>query len=118
MVDNDTKEMSRKNFGSCFTASTADLILSQYGFSNQKDAVATNWRPVTFLKGWVRGGEIPLTVPGVAAKLDLAEAVITHGHYEITMMALVGSFSKAKSLLSGLVSTLLSRTSSSSSTAV
>ncbi|HVB51244.1 MAG TPA: hypothetical protein VND89_05835 [Acidimicrobiales bacterium] len=117
MVRRDTKEMSMKNFGSCFTTSSANLILYATGVTASDHATSTNWRPTTFLKGWTRGGEVPLAVGGITAKLDLVEAVITHGHYEITMDALVGSFSKAKSFLSGIVNTLLSRTTTSTSQA-
>jgi len=117
MVKRDTKEMSMKNFGSCFTTSSANLILYVTGGTASDNAPSTNWRPSTFLKGWTRGGEVPLAVPGITAKLDLVEAVITNGHYEITMDALVGSFPKAKSFLSGIVNTLLSRTTTSTSQA-
>jgi hypothetical protein len=43
--------------------------------------------------------------------------IITHGHYEVTMSALVGSFSKAKSVLSNLANTLLARTTNSTAEA-
>lgn len=118
MVHNDTREMSKKNFGSCFTKSSAELILSGFGVKSPASAVATNWQPTTFTKGWSRGGVVSITVPGVTAKLNLVMVVITYGHYEVTLSALVGSFAKSESLLSGLVDTLLSRMTSSTSKAV
>jgi hypothetical protein len=117
MVKRDTKEMSMKNFGSCFTASSANLILFGTGVTAPDHDRSANWRPTTFLKGFTRGGEVSLAVPGITAKLDLVEAVITNGHYEITLDALVGSFPKAKSFLSGIVNTLLSRTTTNTSQA-
>jgi hypothetical protein len=117
MVDRDTHEMREENFGSCFTTSSANLILFDEGVTTADTDKSSNWRPTTFTKGFSRGGIVPLAVRGVSAKLDLVEAVITHGHYEITMTALVGSFSKSKSFLSNIVNTLLSRTTTASSTA-
>jgi hypothetical protein len=118
MVQKDTREMSMKNFGECIVDSSAALVLAGLGQTNTGTPGATNWKPVTFTKGWTRGGVVTMSVPGVTSKLQLVEAVITKGHYEITLSALVGSFTKAKSTLNGLVNTLLSRTTTSSSTAV
>ena len=118
MVQRDTREMSMKNFGECMVDSSAALILSGLGQTNAGTPGATNWTPVTFTKGWTRGGVVTLSVPGVTSKLQLVEAVITKGHYEITLSALVGSFAKAKFTLNDLVNTLLSRTTTSSSKAV
>ena len=118
MVQKDTREMSMKNFGECMVDSSAALILSGLGVKNGGTPGATNWTPVTFTKGWTRGGLVTINVPGVTSKLELVEAVITRGHYEITLSALVGSFSEAKGTLNNLINTLLSRTTTSSSTAV
>ena len=118
MVRKDTKEMSKKNFGSCLATSSANLIRAGTGVTGDSSAVATDWTPTTFTKGWTRGGVVPFSLSGVQTKLKLVEAVVTHGHYEITMVALVGSFSKAQSFLSSVVNTLLSRTVTSTSTAV
>ncbi len=118
MVAKDNKEMSMKNFGVCMVDSSAALVLSGLGVNNGGTPGATNWQPATFTKGWARGGVVAITVPGVTSKLQLVEAVITKGHYEITLSALVGSFTKAKGTLNTLVNTLLSRTTTSSSKAV
>jgi hypothetical protein len=115
MVSRDTVEMAKTNFGSCFASSSAAIILSGYGLSNSTGNVATNWRPTTFLHVWSRGGVVALSVPGVTSKLQLVVAVMTNGHYEVTLSALVGSFTKAQSFLSSLVNTLLSRMTSSTS---
>jgi hypothetical protein len=116
MVEKDTREMSMTNFGSCFATSSADLILSGLGQTNPASNVATNWRPMTFSKGWSRGGVIGLNVPTLTSKVHLVMVVITHGHYEVTLSAIVGSFAKSKKVLAGLVNTLLSRMTTSTST--
>ena len=116
MVEKDTREMSRTNFGSCFVTSSAQLVLSAYGRSVSKSVVATNWRPVTFAKGWTRGGVVTLSVPAVTSKLQLVMVVMTRGHYEVTLSAIVGSFAKTRRLLANVVNTLLLRMSDSSAT--
>ena len=118
MVRNDTAEMTKKNFGSCFTASSASIILSGFGLTSPAANVSTNWTPTTFFKGWTRGGYMTVAVPGISAKVDLVTAVATSGHYEVTLNALVGSFKKSEALLSNLVDTLLSRMTNSTSKAV
>jgi hypothetical protein len=118
MVDKDTHEMSMANFGSCFVESSASLVLSGFGLSAPKAVVGTDWRPVTFAKGWRRGGVVALTVPGVQSKLQLVMVVITHGHYEVTLSAIVESFKKSQGLLASEVNTLLSRMTSTTSKAV
>ncbi|MGP8010617.1 MAG: hypothetical protein ACLPKZ_10245 [Acidimicrobiales bacterium] len=118
MVGKDTHEMSMTNFGSCFVNSSASLILSGFGVTAPKTVVATNWKPLTFAKGWRRGGVVALTVPGVQSKLQLVMVVITHGHYEVTLSAIVESFAKSRGLLENLTNTLLSRITSTTSKAV
>jgi hypothetical protein len=117
MVSRDTVEMKMTKFGSCFAASSAAIILSGYGLTNPGANVASNWRPATFLKGWSSGGVVAISVPAVTKNLQLVMAVMTSGHYEVTLNALVGSFTKAQSFLSNLVNTLLSRMTSSTSKA-
>ncbi|MGH3731938.1 MAG: hypothetical protein ACRDVC_00940 [Acidimicrobiales bacterium] len=117
MVDDDTREMSMHDFGSCFAKSNADIVLSGFGLSIPTKNVATNWRPMTFTKGWSRGGVIALAVPNLPTKVQLVMVVITHGHYEVTLSAIVGSFTKSEGLLTTLVNTLLSRMANSSSQA-
>jgi len=117
MVEKDTREMTMSNFGSCFATSSADIILSGFGLTNPASNVATNWQPMTFTKGWSRGGVIGFTVPSLSTKVHLVMAVMTHGHYEVTLSAIVGSFAKSKKVLGTLVNTLLSRMTTSSSTA-
>jgi hypothetical protein len=116
MVTKDTREMSMSNFGSCFATSSASIILSGLGLAIPKSNGATNWQPSTFTKGWSRGGVIDLTVPSLSTKVHLVMVVITHGHYEVTLSAIVGSFAKSKKVLASLVNTLLSRMTTSSST--
>jgi hypothetical protein len=116
MVDKDTHEMSMTNFGKCFATSSADIILSEFGQTNPTSNVATNWRPQTFTKGWSRGGVIDFKVPTLSTKVHLVMVVMTHGHYEVTLSAIVGSFTKSKKVLTSVVNTLLSRITTSSST--
>ncbi len=118
MVSNDTAEMSKPDFGACFVKSSAALLLAGFGDSAPSAHTATNWRPATFLRGWSRGGVVAFTIPNVTTNVQLVEVVITHGHYEVTLDALVASFAKTKSLLASLVDTLLGRMTSSSSEAV
>ncbi len=113
MVRRDTAEMSKKNFGTCFAESSASLILSGFGLKTPSTFTASNWRPVTFTKGWSRAGYTTVTIPDFSQPVQLVMVIITHDHYEVTLAALVGSFAKSKSLLANLTNTLLARTSSS-----
>jgi hypothetical protein len=117
MVEKDTREMTMANFGSCFATSSADIILSGLGLTIPTSTAATNWQPKTFTKGWSRGGVVDLIVPSLNTKVHLVMVVMTHGHFEVTLSAIVGSFAKSKKVLTGLVNTLLSRMTTSSSTA-
>ncbi len=109
MVHKDTAEMSKSGFGRCFVESSASLILSGYKLPPPTTYTATNWSPVTFTKGWSRGGVVTVSVPELGQPLQLVMVVITHGHYEVTLCALVGSFKKAEGELANLTNTLLSR---------
>lgn len=117
MVNKDTREMTMSNFGLCFATSSADIILSGFGLTNPASNVATNWQPMTFTKGWSRGGVIEFKVPSLSTQVHLVMVVMTHGHYEVTLSAIVGNFDKSQKILAGLVNTLLSRMTTSSSTA-
>ncbi|MCU1364159.1 MAG: hypothetical protein JWM55_1987 [Acidimicrobiaceae bacterium] len=118
MVEKDTHEMSMTNFGTCFVQSSASLILSGFGLTAPTTVVATKWHPPTFLKGWRRGGVVDITVPGVSAKLQLVMVVITHGHFEVTLSAIVESFAKSQALLAHEANVLVSRVTSTTSRAV
>jgi hypothetical protein len=115
MVKRDTAEMSRANFGSCFATSNLALVKAVLGTKVPTTNIATNYRPVTFEKGWTRGGEAQLTLPNVAGAPHLVMVVITKGHYEVTLGVLTNQWPQSEKFVSGLVSTLLSRTESSSS---
>ena len=118
MVHRDVAEMSRKNFGACFVASSGSLILSAFGHETVSSKLATNWNPLTYAHGWARGGEVPLHVPGVVGELHLVMLEATSGHYEVTFGALVGQWPRSQFFLASVVSTLKSRMSSTTSTAV
>ncbi len=99
MVAKDTREMSMPNFGACFATSSADIIMAGFGTTNPTSDVATNWRPTTYSSGWSRGGVVTLALPTISTKVQLVMVVITHGHYEITLSAIVGSFTKSENAL-------------------
>jgi hypothetical protein len=114
-VQKDTAEMSEKPFGSCFVQSQA-LILKNYEQASS-NTNTVSYRPKTYEKGWSRGGVTELSLPNVPGKLHLVMVEITHGHYEVTLAALVASWPKTRPFISGLASVLLSRMISTSSSA-
>jgi hypothetical protein len=117
MVEKDTAEMSKSNFGTCFAESSAALILSGYSQPTPTKFTASNWQPDTFTKGFSRGGVVTITIPVLSKPVQLVMVMITHGHYEVTLSALVGSFSKAKSVLGTIANTLLARETNSTAEA-
>jgi hypothetical protein len=117
MVNHDVAEMSRENFGSCFVTSNVALIKAGLRVKIPTSNIGTTFRPRTFVKGWVRGGEATLALPNTTGALHLVIVVITSGHYEITLGALVDQWPKSKMFISNLAGALLSRTESSSSSA-
>ena len=118
MVHRDVVEMSRRNFGACFAASSGSLIVSAFGHETVRSSLATNWTPRTFARGWARGGEVPLHVPGVAGLVHLVMLEATNGHYEVTFGALVTQWPHSQLFLANVVNTLKSRISSTTSSAV
>jgi hypothetical protein len=117
MVDHDVAEMSRQEFGSCFVSSNVALIKAALNVKIPTSNVGTTFRPRTFVQGWVRGGVATLTLPNTTGKLHLVVVVISSGHYEVTLGAVVDQWPKSKRFIGSLASTLLSRTTSSSSAA-
>jgi hypothetical protein len=115
MVHRDTAEMSRGNFGSCFVTSNVALVRAVSSAKLPTTDIGTNYRPVTFTRGWSRGGDAVLTLPGVPGRPHLVMVVITGGHFEVTLGVLVNEWPKSESFVSGLTSTLLSRIDSPSS---
>lgn len=115
MVRRDTTEMSRTNFGSCFATSNVALVRAVYRAAVPTTDIGVNFRPTTFLRGWSRGGEAVLSMPSVSAAPHLIMVEITNGHFEVTLGALTKEWPKSQSFISGLASTLLSRTESSTS---
>jgi cytochrome b subunit of formate dehydrogenase len=117
MVLRDQREMSSPKFGACFVASSASMILSGISGVASVAPQGQNWQPVTFARGWARGGEVYFTSSTTTASVHLVMAVVVSGHYEVTLGALVSSWPQSKPFLAGLVNTLLSRITSSSSSA-
>lgn len=105
MVAQDSAEMRDKNFGSCFATSQAAIVMSAFGLAVPSTNIATSWTPVTFTRGFARGGVATIAVTG-STPVQLAVAVVTRGHYEITVGALVSSFKTADYFLSNVVNTL------------
>lgn len=118
MVRRDLAEMSKSTFGSCFAGSSAALMAAVGSKASLSVIPGTNWRPVTFTRGWSRGGEATLTLPGVVRPLHLVMVVIGAGHFEVTLGALVTAWPESQSFLANLVNSLLSRMTSTTSSAV
>lgn len=114
-VRKDTAEMSEKPFGSCFVQSQALILKTYANASANTDTVS--YQPKTYEKGWSRGGVTELSLPDVPGKLHLILVELTHGHYEVTLAALVASWPKTRPFISNLASVLLSRMISPSSSA-
>lgn len=119
MVKRDTAEMSSPTFGACFAATNASLLVAGFPAGTAQAGTAPiAWRPTTFVRGWSRAGVVTITVPIAAAQLHLVTVVVTSGHFEVTLMALVDSWPGGEHLVTNLVNTLLARVTSTSSTAV
>jgi hypothetical protein len=115
MVQRDTAEMSRTNFGSCFVTSNIALVRALNNAKLPTTNEGVNYRPVTFLRGWSRGGEAVLSLPNVSGSSHLVMVEITSGHYEVTLGVLVNDWPASETFVSSLTSTLLSRMVSPSS---
>jgi len=118
MVRRDTREMSHPDFGSCFTTSNAAIVLSAFAKPQPTANIATNWRPLTFVRGWSRGGVTMVDLPYGIGALHLVMAVITRGHYEVTLGVLVNRWPRASLFASNLVNSMLARMTSASARAV
>lgn len=118
MVRRDTAEMSRTNFGGCIVASSAALIQSGYTSNVPTVPAGENWQPVTYAKGWIRGGVATVTEPGLTKPLHLVMVVATSGHYEVTLAAIVAEWPQTRLLLANLANTLMSRITSTTANAV
>ncbi|HEV2426911.1 MAG TPA: hypothetical protein VGS61_01690 [Acidimicrobiales bacterium] len=117
MVRRDVAEMSMAAFGSCFANVNAAELLAYLTGHVPVYTEGVAWRPVTFVPGWSRGGEIDVSVPGIPQTLHLVVAVVAGGHHEVTLAALVGRWPQARPLLGSVVNTIKSRIVSPSSTA-
>jgi len=118
MVQRDTKEMSSPKFGSCFIAANESILLSSLLGGKVSVPAGSNWKPLTFVKGWTRGGVELIAIPTISTKLTLVVAVVTSGHYEVTLGGIVKDWTAAEPFFANLVNTLLARASSTTSKAV
>ena len=117
MVQKDTAEMRDENFGACFAQSEGGLVRYVDGTTVAKTPAGTNFQPVTFVKGFSRGGVVKLTLPDVSGPVYLVMVQLTFGDYETTLGALVTAWPAEKSFVENLANALLSRMSSTTSTA-
>lgn len=117
MVHHDVAEMSEPRFGSCFAAVNKAIILAAINHTVPHVAPGSLWHPVTFVRGFARGGEVVVNVPGASTPVHLVIAVIASGHFEVTLSALVASWPQSRPFLDSTVNTLLSRVTSTSATA-
>lgn len=117
MVLRDEREMKKSNFGACFAKASGAIVLSGFGLKPRANTVAVNWSPSTLLHGFSRGGVVNLAVPGVRTHLQLVMAVVVSGHYEVTLSAVTNEWPSTKGFFNALVTTLLSRVSSTSARA-
>ena len=116
MVRRDRAEMARADFGSCFATSNAAVLFGATGAALPTKNIATTWHPVTFVRGFAAGG-VALVSSGAPTRY-LVMVTTAVGHFEVTLGALVSSWPQSEALVAGLVNTLLSRTTSTTSTAV
>ncbi|NNN02248.1 MAG: hypothetical protein HKL86_10500 [Acidimicrobiaceae bacterium] len=115
MVRHDVAEMSKASFGSCFATSNAAVLFAVAGLALPTKDIATSWSPVTFLHGFVRAGVAKLSSTQASQYLVMVE--IASGHYEVTLGALVASWPQDATTIANVVSTLLARSTSTSSLA-
>jgi len=118
MVQKDTAEMRDANFGACFAQSEGGLVRYVDGTTVAKTPTGMNFQPVTFVKGFSRGGVVKLTLPDVSGPVYLVMVQLTGGHYETTLGALITKWPVEKSFVDNLANTLLSRMTSTTSAAV
>jgi len=114
----DVIEMSRPNFGRCLAQSLGDALIGSTSSATPNLATGTNLTATTFVKGWVRAGQVALTLPTVTnARAHFVVVVAASGHYEVTMLALVVNLAAARTTLDSLVNNLALKISSTSSVA-
>jgi hypothetical protein len=118
MVHRDVTEMSRQPFGSCFVTSNVALVKAVLGKTIPTTDIGTNYRPHTFVRGWVRGGVATMTLPDVGTPVHLVIVALSTGHYEVTLGAVVEQWPEAKSFIANLASALMSRMVSSTASPV
>jgi hypothetical protein len=115
MVSHDVAEMSKKDFGSCFATSNAAVLFTMSGAALPTSNIGTNWNPVTFVHGFVRGGVAKLSAGGPSEYLVVVTTATAH--FEVTLGAMVSSWPGSEATIAALVNTLLARTTSTTSTA-
>lgn len=117
MVRRDVAEMSRKNFGACFAASSRVLVLAGFGL-HAGATTGENWTPQIYAHAFVRGGAVALGLPGATGHLTLVMAVVAAGHYEVTLSAVTSTWPASRSILDDVLNTVASRITSTSARAL
>lgn len=117
MVAKDTAEMRLTKFGGCFVA--VNDVIEQYQLTSSVTTEPTGvaWKPITYVKGFAIGGEETISISGVSTPLHLVVVVVTGGHFESTLGALVSAWPASSDVLSTFVNTLKARVASTSAAA-
>jgi hypothetical protein len=114
-VDLDVAEMSRASFGRCFAQSLGDALVGANTSSTPNLTTGANLSTPTFAKGWVRGGDVPLSLPTLqVSRAHFVVIVESAGHYEVTLYALVVNLSRTRATIVHLANALLARMTSTS----
>jgi hypothetical protein len=114
-VASDVAQMSHGDFGRCFAQSNADLMVGRSSSATPDLTDGVNFVAHTFVKGWVRAGVVPVTLPVIGiAHANLVVFVEAAGHYEVTLAALVVDLAPARATLDDLANSLLLRVTSTS----
>lgn len=106
----DVREMSRPSFGRCFAQAAGDELVGATTGVTPTLSNGQNFATATFVRGWIRAGDVAVTLPAV--QVDHAHLVFVEeaaGHYEVTMFALAIDFPRARATLTGLANSLLAR---------
>ena len=109
----DVHEMSRPFFGRCFVESLADALVGANTSSTPDVRTGATFATPTFIKGWVRGGDVTFSLPSPQlSRAHLVAIVEASGHYEVTLYALVNDLERSRATILELANALLVRVTS------
>lgn len=116
-VDRDVAEMSRPHFGSCLAESWGDLLSVASSGRVSHVGVGHDVTLPVFAHGWVRAGEVSLSLPSDGLpRVTLVAVEIASGHDEVALAALVVNPTAARATLADLTNEVLVRASTTSAT--